>query len=406
MKNIFLLLICGLPLVSWGNTSTLSLTQIVSTARERAPVIRARLAESEVMKARTQQSSLLSNPTFMLQAGSLKTATQSGSIVDVTVLQPLPFPGKRQALYDLQAASARLTQLEGAEEILAMEHQAANMAIRLAVLDQLYLHTEERRKRFDLIRRSISSIPAASPVQKVERALVENQLRMLERGISLMESERRALNHELGLWLGSEDDFMIPVKWGEVSALEDLKTWEERAKQTSPWLKQADERKQMNAARLRTAELAAYPDFQVGVNYRKEQVRPANHFYHGMVGITIPIFDRGQHLASVAKAEMRVDEARRDVQIRTLSIELSRAWEVANTHRQLMRTFNFNLIKESERQFHAAELEFRKGRIDATTFLSTDAQIHESVDAAFQTTLDALTASNRLRQLAGLSPEF
>lgn len=400
------ILLFALPFSCWASTSTLTLNQIVTTARERAPLIRARVAESEAMSARTKQSRLLSNPSFMLQAGSLRSATQAGNIVDVTLLQPLPFPGKRQALHDLQAASARLSQLEGEEEILAMEHQAAGMAIRLALLDQLYLHTEERRKRFELIRRSIAATPTASPVQKVERALVENQLRMLERGIALMESERRTLNHELGLWLGSSDKLVIDVPWGKAPPLEDLSVWEERAKEKSPWLKQAEEQKHMNEAQLKSAQLAGLPDFQVGLNYRQEAVRPANHFYHGMVGITIPIFDRGQHIESAAKAEMRVGEARREIQSRTLSSELSRAWETARTQRQLLRTFNFDLIKETDRQFQAAEAEFRKGRIDATTFLSTDAQIHESVDAAFQTTLDALMASNRLRQLTGLSPEF
>lgn len=404
-KNFLGTVLVLFSLSSWATTPDLTLQQIVQTARERAPIIRARAAELEQMQARTKQASLLSNPSLLLQAGSLKTGTQAGGVVDVTLLQPLPFPGKRQALIDMQTATAKLAQLEGEEEVLAMEHQAAAMATRLAALEELFRHTEERRKRFELIRRSLLSTPQASPVQKVERALIENQLRMLERGIALMESEQKALNHELGLWLGQEGEIRVKVTWGQVAPLEPKSVWEKRATESALWLKQADQRRAIGEAKLKSAELAAYPDFQVGVNYREEQVRPANHFYHGMIGITIPILDRGQHQRSAAQAELRVEQARRSILERSLLSEVTRAWELASTQLRLLKTFNYDLIKESDRQFQAAETEFRKGRIDATTFLSTDAQIHESVDAAFQTTLEALTSSNRLRQLVGLSPE-
>lgn len=386
--------------------TALTLAQIVEGTRERAPVIRARAAEAEAMRARTEQSSLLSNPSFMLQTGAIKSATVGGSVVDVTLMQPLPFPGKRQALRSYQEATAKLSLIEGQEEILAFEHQAAGMGARLAVLDELYKHTDERRKRFDIIRQSLVARPQVSPIQKVERSLIENQLRILERGIAIMESERRALNRELALWLGAEGDLAVAVPWGEAAPLEPLNVWQDRAIQSSPTLARAKQLKQQSEARLKTAELAAYPDFQVGVNYRQEQVQPTNHFYHAQVGLTLPIIDRGQHQRDSARAEIRVNEARAEISQKMLLNELSRAWEDASTQRQLLKTFNLKLIKESERQFHAAEDEFRKGRIDATTFLSTDAQIHESVDAAFQTTLDALMSANRLRQLVGLSPVF
>lgn len=406
MKPILYLIFSFFSLSVFASTQTLSLKEIIEKTRERAPLIRSRMAEVEAMEARTKQSSLLSNPSFMLQTGAIKSGTMGGSVVDLTIMQPLPFPGKRSALQDLSRATAKLSKLEGEEEILAMEHHAVQMGIRLAVLDELFLHTKERRRNFDLVRKSLMSTPAASPVQKVERALIENQLRILERGIALMESERRTLNSELNTWIGVEGEISVPVKWGYVSQLDTLSYWKEQAQKNNPRLKQHTARMEMGEARLKTAELSRYPDFQIGVNYRKEAMQPSNNFYHAQIGITIPIFDRGQHQRSAAKAELHVEEARLSVQERILLSQLTETWEMANTHRKLLKTFNLDLIKESEKQFHAAESEFRKGRIDATTFLSTDAQIHESVDAAFQTTLDAMVASNRLRELAGLTPEI
>lgn len=382
-----------------------TMMEVVRVTRERAPVIQARLSEAESLKAQSQQAGLLSNPSFLVQGGSIKSGSTSGSVMDLTLMQPLPFPGKRQALRDVQEASARVAKFEGQEEILALEHRAVLMAARLTVLHELARHTNERRERFDLIRKSLVSRPQVSPIQRVERSLIENQLRILERGIALMESERRSLTRELSLWLNTNEDVRLPLDWSPQGELESLGVWEERVRQQNFSLAGGLERKRQGEARLKSAELAAYPDFQVGVNYRQENLAPANHFYHAQVGITLPIFDRGQHLSESARAQVNVETARQTWREKLLMGQVAEAWETAQTQRKLLRTFNMNLITESERQFQAAESEFRKGRIDATTFLSTDAQIHESVDAAFQTTLDALAANNRLRELAGLSPE-
>lgn len=401
MKRFWSVLLLSLPCQG----AVFTLQQTASTVRERAPEIRSRLALAESRRAQADQAGSLSNPNIIVQSGRLKSGPYQGSVVDVTVMQPLPFPGKRRAAHDVMEAESRLALISGQEELLAIEHRAVLMAVRLAVLTELSHHTQERRHRFELVRKSLFARPQVSPIQQVERGLIENQLRILERGIALMESERRGLSRELGLWLGTEDELEINIPWGRAPKLESLSVWEQRILEHNLSLSRHKERKNQGEARLRQAELAAYPDFQVGLNYRQENVVPTNHFYHAQVGLTVPIFDHGQHMQQSAKAELRLEQARLEAQTRDLRAELAHAWEEADTQRKLLNTFNLALIKESEKQFHAAESEFRKGRIDATTFLSTDAQIHESVDAAFQTTLDALAASNRLRLMAGLPPE-
>jgi outer membrane protein TolC len=316
----------------------------------------------------------------------------------------LPWPGKRQALKSAQEARSQMLLIEEQTEILKIEHLVVQIAARIAGLKEMAKHVGERRHRFEMLRKSLAARPQLSPIQQVERGLIENQLRMLERGIVMLETEQHTLERSLSIWLGEAVE--LKMNWDHVPALQPREEWEAKVAEQNPELQKISAEKKVAEAELKSAELAAYPDWQVGANYREERMAPTNHFYHAMVGITLPIFDRGQHKESMAKAEIKAVSAREEFTRQQILAQISQAWEEAHAHSKLLKTFNHNLIKESEKRFHIAEVEFSKGRIDAPTFLATDAQIHESVDASFQTTLDALAAINRLRLMVGLSPEI
>lgn len=386
---------------AWGASD---LNSLLALTRERLPLIQAHRAEAERAEAAVSQSSTLANPSLMVQAGSLKTGTFNGDVIDLTLMQPLPWPGKREALKHAEEARSKMLLIDTQAEILQVEHLVVQTAARIAGLKEMAKHVSERRHRFEMLRKSLAARPQLSPIQQVERGLIENQLRMLERGIVMLETEQHTLERMLSIWLGQSVE--LKINWDHVPALLPREEWEAKVAEQNPTLKKISAQKSMAQAELRSAELAAYPDWQVGANYREERMAPTNHFYHAMVGITLPIFDRGQHKESMAKAEMNVLSARQEFTRQQVLAQISQAWEEAQAQTKLLKTFNHNLIKESEKRFHIAEVEFSKGRIDAPTFLATDAQIHESVDASFQTTLDALAAINRLRLMVGLSPEI
>jgi hypothetical protein len=114
-----------------------AMMEVVRVTRERAPAIQARLSEAESLKAQTRQAGMLANPSLLLQGGAINSGTAAGSVMDVTLMQPLPFPGKRQALREVQDSNLRIAKLEGQEEILHLEHRAVLMAARLSVLHEL-----------------------------------------------------------------------------------------------------------------------------------------------------------------------------------------------------------------------------------------------------------------------------
>lgn len=396
--KIFILIFFSLPLYAG------TLPELIQLTQERAHYIELIRQESHAYDAQVRQAGTLANPNVLLQLGQIESGGPRGDVIDITLTQPLPWFGKRQALIEKQESLKKLGLLEGKQSELGLEHYVLRLALRIAALKELTGHAMERRRRFELLRQSLIARPQLSPIQRVEQGLIENQLRVLERGIVMLESEHRTLSRTLTHWLGRE--FELELDWSRPPVIGKLEDWEQKLIAESPEYKRRQFNQESLQAELKSAELQSYPDWQFGVNYRQEQLAPQNNFYHAVVGLTLPLFDRGQHHEQRLRAEMKVNEARFSLTQLRLKEQLVSAFERAQSQIRLMKTFNMELINKSERQFKEAENEFRKGRIDAPTFLATDNQIHESIDTAFQTTIDAIEAHNQLRLIVGLSPEI
>lgn len=398
MKTFFLLLILSSPL------HAMSLGEILELTRERSHSIELMREESRRQAAQVKQAAVLANPSLMIQAGQLSSGSARGDVVDITLLQPLPWPGKRQAQQEGAKARQALAQLEVEKSELSLQHEVTALLLRLATLKELKTHALERRARFAVLKQSLAARPQLSPVQRLEKGLIENQVRMLERGIAVIEMEHDTLDGTLTRWLGRP--VALTINWERTPPLQTLEHWQEQLQQSSPHFRRHEFVARELRAQLKSAELDARPDWQLGVNYRQERLQPENNFYHAVVGLTLPIFERGQHRSESLKADQLIAEAQFKRSTWELDHQLITAFKLAQTQTKLMKTFGLKLIHDSEKSFREAEQEFKKGRVDALTLLATDEQIHTSIDTAFETTMDAWLAYNKLRLLAGLAPEL
>jgi len=398
MKTFLLLLIFSARL------EAMTLGEILDLTRERSHGIELMREESRRQAAQVKQASVLANPSLLMQAGQLSSGSARGDVVDVTLLQPLPWPGKRQAQQESAQARQALAQLEVEKSELRLQHEVTALLLRLATLKELKTHALERRARFAVLKQSLAARPQLSPVQRLEKGLIENQVRMLERGIALIEMEHDTLDGVLAQWLGRP--VSLTIDWEKAPELLSLEHWQGLARTQSPAYRRQLMEKRELAAELKRSELEARPDWQLGVNYRQERLAPENNFYHAVVGLTLPLFDRGQHKSESLRAEQQLAEARFRRSTWEHDHQLITAFKLAQTQTKLMKTFGLRLIHDSEKNFREAEQEFKKGRVDALTLLATDEQIHTSIDTAFETTMDAWLAYNKLRLLAGLAPEL
>ncbi|WP_408095712.1 TolC family protein [Peredibacter sp. HCB2-198] len=419
MKFFILLLLS----VNFLSAKTVNPRELSELAQERAPLVKIFLEQESMGQNQLKQSRVLANPILTYQGGRLKSGTQSGQVTDLTFMQPVPWPGKRSALIKSHEFLSRISQMDVAEARLSLGHRVYILAYELASEIEIEKHNKERKERFSLIAKYLSSRPLASPKQQLDKDIIESQIRLVEKLMNQVTARKNGLREELRLLTGL-DSLDITVDWEKLPAPHPRDYYASNI--GDGWrIKKLDQSVKLSENRIEEARLQARPDIMVGVNYRQENVAPVNHFYHGQVAVVIPIVDRGQHSVQTARAQLRRDEASMKLAVQETNTELaSRAQlrrdeasmklavqetntELAYSYESLLAAknglslFPMTLKHKSELRFQKAEDAFRKGQIDVMTFLQSDTQVHENIDLIYTSRLEYLTAVSRLEQLVG-----
>ncbi|WPU66725.1 TolC family protein [Peredibacter starrii] len=395
MKFFILLLLS----VNFLSAKSVNPRELADLAQERAPLIKIFLEQESMGQSQLKQSHILANPILTYQGGRLKSGTQSGQVTDLTLMQPVPWPGKRSALIKSHEFLSRISQMDVAEAKLSLGHRVYILAYELASEVEIEKHNKERKERFSLIAKYLSSRPLASPKQQLDRDIIESQIRLVEKLMNQVTARKNGLREELRLLTGL-DDLEINVDWEKLPNAHPRDFYASNIGEG--WrLKKIDQSVKLSENRIEEARLQARPDIMVGVNYRQENVAPTNHFYHGQVAVVIPIVDRGQHSVQTARAQLRREEASMKLALQETNTELAYSYESLLAAKNGVSLFPMNLRRKSEVRFQRAEDAFRKGQIDVMTFLQSDTQVHENIDLIYTSRLEYLTAVSRLEQLVG-----
>jgi outer membrane protein TolC len=384
-------------------STTLTIKDLVQNALVYSPGIKGELMALNASEASLKQSRTLSNPFFTFQGGTLRSGSQSGSVTDFTLNQPLPWPGKRSTKIEASQFMKSLAELSKEERILEISHRVFISGVEVAALEELQSHYSERKRRFSLIEKSLRSRPQASPKQKVDRDLIESQMNIMEKEMIDIIARKEALLWELRIFTNSEVEKII-FKWDsfpELSREKFLKDLE-----SSPRIKRLGIENKLARNKIEQARLEARPDIMVGVNYRKENVAPVNHFYHGQISVVIPIVDNGQHSVNAAKAEERMQSAFHQLERDEMIAYLHQLFSQYEASKKAIEVFKLKNLQNMETKFYEAEVSFRKGFIDALTFLQIDSQVHENIGYIYMTRLSYITALSNLNLLVGKSPEI
>jgi outer membrane protein TolC len=176
--------------------------------------------------------------------------------------------------------------------------------------------------------------------------------------------------------------------------------------ENSPRFKQIKLELSLAENKITQARLEARPDVLVGVNYRQENVAPVNHFYHGQVSVVIPIVDYGQHSVEAARAERSRTSAFHNLERDQLSSLVHQYFAQYEASKKATEVFKFKNLAQIEKKFYDAEESFRKGLIDALTFLQIDSQVHENIDQIYLSRVSYVASISNLNLLIGKAPEI
>jgi len=378
---------------------SLSPHELAGLAAERAPLIKMQIENRNAANRHTSQARLYSNPVFAVQSGSLKSGTQSGSVVDLTLSQPLPWPGKKQADINSARILEKLSETDLEESRLIVHHSVSLLGLELAALTELARHNQERKHRFSIIQKFLYSRPMASPMQIVERNLIETQIHLVETQMFDIESKKQSVTKQIEE-LSGEENPEIKLEWNLKQVLEPKEKYSSLLEEGIEF-RRTEKMRELAVSKVDQASYLAKPDILVGVNYRQENIAPTNHFYHANVAVVIPILDRGQHSVEAARANVRREEANKKLVLMNAMNSLNRSYQALTSAHHSSQVFKVSDLKKIERQFSQAEDAFKKGRIDVTTFLQSDMQIHESIDLAYLSYINYYTALSEIKLLTG-----
>ncbi|HLT22716.1 MAG TPA: TolC family protein, partial [Bacteriovoracaceae bacterium] len=152
---------------------------------------------------------------------------------------------------------------------------------------------------------------------------------------------------------------------------------------SSPEWKIQKKKVQFAKEEVKRVQYETRPELEFGLNYRVEHLRPENEFVHANIGVTLPLWDRGQYRDQVANARLRREEALSKVSEITIMDRFDETYQKIEYSYFQSDSFKLSNIGQLESKIRKAEEAFKKGRITAVTLLQYDDQIQQNMNATY-----------------------
>lgn len=383
---------------------------LLAYARQTNPEFAAMLREAEAASARVIPAGNLPDPLFSME---LRDITRDGSIsptlspsrvgsTKYTVLQPLPWPGKR----DLARSAAQAT----AEQSNQAARAAWNdLAMRIKIAHARRYELTQRREiageidglleQLEAITRSRYAGGLASQADAV-RALSERT--MLRAELVSLATQLRAVDVQVNTLLARTPDAPLapPADKGAPDAQLQYAALADRLRDRNAEL--AVDRARVESAE-RNRDLAyrnRYPDFAVG--FSPIQRGDGLVDYDVMFEVTIPL-QLGTRRAQEREAEAMLAAARlrREATEQRTAGELGAALAQLAGAREMQRLAEASLLPQARVNLQAALAAYESGKVDFTALLEAERQVRQARLAQLNAQVDAQVRLAEIERLIG-----
>ncbi len=375
------------PALAQGTAPGAGVDSLLSAARDGSPDLRMARLEAEAARERIQPAGALPDPVLRIELENITKNGTQGATLDpsrtgdtkYTLMQPLPFWGKRDLRREAAEADAR--QAEGRNADAWSE-----IAARIKGLYAQYWLTgktvELTRENIALTRQleQIAQVRYANGLaaqQDAIRAQVERS--MLDAELVGMESELRQLSSFINAMLARPADATLAPP----QQLRPLPT-ELAMNRLSERLQAANPQLAIEAARIGGAEknrdLAyrnRYPDVTLGVS--PMQVRDRVDAWGLMFELNLPL-QQGTRRSQERESERMLEaaQARREALAHRLHGELSGALSSLEAARSTEAIARQRLLPQAELTFKSALAGYETGKVDFVTLLDAQRQIRNA----------------------------
>jgi outer membrane protein, heavy metal efflux system len=395
----------------------LSLDQAIARALEQEPSLRAARSQIEVAQGARAQASLRPNPSVSFERRVEPTGTDNVTTVGVEWPLGLSRRSGRIAVADREVTTAQLAALDR-ERLLAAEVRARYgdvlAAVRdLALYDELVAATGQQH---DLLRSRVDA--GASP--PLERDVVDVDLRRVQADRLLQAGRTEAAVFELKRVLGMKAEATLTVR----DTLEDLVRHEPAAALQVPAasmavdqradVREAAARIDIAAAKIGRAEADGRVDVSLFGNYMRmdagfpqlgfapggglERVRGRFNYLSVGAVLTIPVLDRNQGQAAVARAERTAAAATYDAARLAAEAELASARARDERARQAVALYGDGAQTLARQNLTVVGQSYELGRLTVFDVLAERRRyldVERAYTDALRAAYDARTALNR-----------
>jgi len=367
-----------------------SVESLLEYAKARNPEYAAMRLEAEAARERVYPAGALPDPVLRTE---LQNITNYGSDASpnllpgrigrtkYTLIQPLPFWGKRDLKRDAAAAEADVAQAKAG---LTWTEQAARIktayaqyftVAKLIRLNREVIDLIDRIERITQARYAGGLVPQQDAIRvMVERTAMQNELIQ-------METEHHHARSRLNALLARpiESPLATPVQLRTIPPTTrlDFVALENRLREKNPQLF-------ADAARIRAAEKNRdlsyrnrYPDFSIGISPMQTGSRVNE--WELMLEVNIPLQQESRR-SQEREAEKMADAARmrKEATANQLLDELSTNLAAINAARRSEMLAQSSLLPQSELTFQAALSGYETGKVDFATLLDAQRQIRKA----------------------------
>lgn len=393
-----LVLLVGLPAIAQQQPTVLTLEDALERARQAAPAVVAARRRIDEARGRVVGASLpfASNPTVEVEAGRRNGETSSTDY-GLEVGQDLELPQRRRARID--AAQAGVTQ----------EEQRAREAERAALREvaTTFLRAVEARERAEAA--GSGKRLADEALRIAERRYAAGDVAQLDvnlarTAVARADAETRITNAtltgqvtQLQVLLGLADPVTIGGSLRDALSLA-----------TTDLVARAADRPDVRVLEAEIAEAEAdqrlartlrWPDFGVRASYAKEE---GDRIILGGVGVTLPVFNRGQETMAVANARLARLRGERQALTRTIEAEVRGAVATHDALRAAASEYERTVLPLVEENEKLALESYEVGQIGLGDLLLVRREALEARRAFIDQLIETRLAEVELRARAGV----
>jgi cobalt-zinc-cadmium efflux system outer membrane protein len=393
-----LVLLAGLPAIAQQQPAVLTLEDALERARQSAPAVVAARMRIDEARGRVVGASLpfASNPTVEVEAGRRNGETSSTDY-GLEVGQDLELPQRRRARIDAAHAGvtqeeqrARETEREAFREVAttflrAVETreraEAAGSGKRLA--DEALRIAERRYAAGDVAQLDVNlartAVARADAETRIANATLTGQVRQLQVLLGLAEPVTVGGSLRDALSLTTTD--LV----ARAADRPDLRVIEAEIAEA-----EADQR---------LARTLRWPDFGVRASFAKEE---GDRIILGGVGLTLPVFNRGQEATAIANARLARLRAQREALTRTIEAEVRGAVATHDTLRAAASEYERTVLPLVEENEKLALESYEVGQIGLGDLLLVRREALEARRAFIDQLIETRLAEVELRARAGV----